>query len=146
MGTALERAVEQGLVDKIKLVRLERPEDRAIAATDKWVPSNQVGRLELEITVRGRLQRLKTTLLRDFLRGDGSAFGEIVEFQGLTFDEASVLVELPGGGNHTFNLESPETGHAFSLDLPNLRFDEDGNPTEESLWSALQGTLTTVSS
>jgi len=147
LGSALEEAVRNGRVDKVKLVKLERPNDRANAATDKWVPSGAEGRLELSIAARGRAQRLITNLLSRFLtEQDRAAFGEIVEFQGMTFDEARVEVLMPNGvTRRTFNIEQPDAGHAFTEDLDDLEMANDGSPLEDSLFEALRTILGNVS-
>lgn len=140
---ALVQAVAQNRIDKVKLIRLERPDDRAIAATDKWVSSTEVGRLELDVTVRNG--KIKPGLLSRFLGGDKDARGEIIEFQGLTFDEAKVEVDLPGeGGKRTYNIEKPEAGHAMTQDLENLPTDDDNEPTREGLFAALRAALASV--
>jgi hypothetical protein len=147
LGSALEEAVRSGRVDKVKLVKLERPNDRANAATDKWVPSGSEGRLELSIAARGRAQRLVTSLLRRFIvEDDRAAFGEIVEFEGMTFDEARVEVIMQNGvTRRTFNIEHPDAGHAFTEDLDDLEMAADGSPLEASLFAALRATLGNVS-
>lgn len=75
--SALEQAVDAGRVSKVKLIRYERPHDRAVAATNKWVKANEYGKLELDISMRGRGQKLKSDLLKRFFQGDQTAFGEI---------------------------------------------------------------------
>jgi hypothetical protein len=141
--TALAQAVQQNRVDKVKLVKLERPDDRAVAATDKWVASTAVGRLELDVTVKGG--KIKPDLLRRFLGGDRAALDEIIMFEGITFDEAKVEVDLPGdGGKRTYNIEKPEAGHAMTQDLTDLPTDDKNEPTEEGLFAALKDALRTV--
>jgi hypothetical protein len=145
LGSALEEAVRNERIDKVKLVKLEQPNDRANAATDKWVPSGAEGRLELSIAARGRAQRLVTGLLRRFIvEDDRAAFAEIVEFEGMTFDEARVEVIMRDGATHTFNIERPDAGHAFTEDLEGLEMAADGSPLEDSLFAALRATLRNV--
>lgn len=146
LGSALEEAVRSGRVDKVKLVKLERPNDRANAATDKWIPSGTEGRLELAISARGRAQRLVTGLLRRFIvEDDRAAFGEIIEFEGMTFDEAKVEVIMRNGlTRRTFNIERPDAGHAFTEDLDDLELAADGSPLEDSLFAALAEKLRNV--
>jgi hypothetical protein len=145
MGSVLEEAVQANRVDKVKLVKLERPNDRANAATDKWVASETEGKLELSITARGRAHRLVTSLLRRFIvESDQAAFGEIVEFQGMTFDEAKVEVIMTNGARRTFNIEHPDVGHAFTEDL-RVELEADGSPVEESVFAGLREVLRSVS-
>jgi hypothetical protein len=143
-GSALEEAVRLNRIDKIKLTRLERPEDRAIAATDKWVPAGEVGRLELDITVRGEGRRVLSGLIGRYLAQEQGVFGQIVEFEGLTFDEAKVEVVLPNNKRRTFNIEKPDSGHAITEELTDLETNDQGDPTEESLFEALRQAITHV--
>src|SRR5207253_4373071 len=141
LGSVLEEAVRRDQIAKVRLIKLERPEDRAVAATDKWIRAGAVGRLELDITARGRAERVLPSLIQRFLLGgDKSAFGEIIEFEGIKFDEAKVEVVLEDETRRTFNIEEPDSGHPFTEDLRDLEV-EDGEPTERSLFAALQAAL-----
>jgi hypothetical protein len=133
----LDAAINEGMIEKVTLVRYEKPQDRAIAATDKWVRAGQIGKLELDITALGRGQRLKNTLLKRF-REDPTTRAQIVEFEGLIFDEANVEVELPDKGKKTFNIEKPDAGHPITVELRNLEHDDEGEPTADSLLAALR--------
>jgi hypothetical protein len=144
LGSVLREAVDRDRVEKVTLVKLERPSDRSNADTDKWVRSDLGARVELGIEARGRKQHVIPGLLQRFLRGDDLAYGEIVAFEGLTFDEAKVQVRLDNGTIRTFNIERPDAGHAFSEDLRDLDFEDDGEPTEASLFAGLRGALSTV--
>jgi hypothetical protein len=140
---ALREAVRQNKVDKVKLVRTERPRDIANRAISKWVPGNAIGKLELDISVRGEGPHIITRLLSQFLGGRSEVFDQIVEFQGLRFDEAKVEVTLETG-RRTFNIESPDSGHAITQDLSVDVDDETGEPKEDSLFKALRGAITDV--
>lgn len=140
-GATLQEAVLQGRVDKVRLTKLERPRDRANQATNKWVQSGDLGKLELEITSRGEGGHLIPTLLQRFIRGDRTVMAEIIEFQGITFDEASVEVTLPNGTKRLFNIEKPDSGHAMTMDLTDLDFDAEGEPSEESVVAGLKSAL-----
>lgn len=144
LGSVLRAAVDRDKVEKVTLIKLERPSDRANADTDKWVRSDLGARVQLGIEARGRQAHVIPNLLSRFLGGDNNAYGEIVEFGGLTFDEAKVQVRLEDGATRTFNIERPETGHAFTEDLRNLDLQDDGEPTEVSLFAALRAALSTV--
>jgi hypothetical protein len=141
--TALEEAVQQGRVEKVRLRKVEQPHDRAIGATNKWVRTSDFGKLELEIEARGE-SHLIPRLLQRFLRGDQTAYAEIVEFEGLEFDEASVQVTLADGTERTFHLEKPDAGHPMSMDLDDLALDAEGDPTEDSVYAALKNGLRAV--
>ena len=144
---ALMKAVEQDRLNKVKLVRYEEPDDRAAAATDKWVEADAIGRLELTISAPEHAKRLMSGLVSKFFRDRSSEnFNSIVVFENIRFDEAKVEVQLPNGDQRTFNIEKPESGHAFSEDLSGLSYDDEGEPTEASLFSALATILGRVSS
>jgi len=142
--SVLKEAVDHDRIDKVKLVKFEQPNDRAALATSRWVPAGAVGRLELDISTRGKAARVLSGVLQRFMGGDLEAFHEIVEFQNITFDEAKVEVVLDGGARRTFNIEKPDSGHPFTEDLGDLVM-ENGEPTSESLFEGLRSVLKTVS-
>ncbi len=143
-ASVLKEAVDHDRIDKVKLVKYEQPNDRAAAATSRWVPAGAVGRLELDISTRGKMARVLSGLLQRFMGGDQDAFHEIVEFQNITFDEAKVEVVLDGGARRTFNIAKPDSGHPFTEDLLDLVM-ENGEPTSDSLFEGLRSVLKTVS-
>jgi hypothetical protein len=146
IASALRAAIEEDRIDQVKLVKWEQPNDRANAATDKWVDAGVGGRLELKITARGRAEHVLTRLLRQFVVDeDHSVFGEIVEFEGMTFDEARVEVEQDGA-KRTYNIEKPTAGHPVTQIMSGLTFLDDGEPEEASLFDALRLALSTVGS
>ena len=142
-AAALRAAIDAGELGKVKLIRYERPGDRADAATDRWVRAGQEGKIELDISMRGRGARLRADLVRRFLHGDDNARDEIVEFAGIRFDQAKVEVEIEGR-IRTFNIDSPDSGHPMTVDLEDLAFDDDGDPTEDSLLEGLRDVLGSV--
>jgi hypothetical protein len=138
----LKAAVDHDQIDKVKLVKYEQPNDRAAAATDRWVPAGVVGRLELDITARGT--RVVSDLVKRFLGGDRSVRHNIVEFQGITFDQAKVEVVVDGDSRRTFNIEKPDVGHAFTEDMEGLTMEND-EPTMDSVFTALGSALNNIS-
>lgn len=144
-GSVLREAIDKNRLDKVRLVRWEEPNDRAVEATDRWVSAGDRGRIEVEYSAPRQENRLVPDLIKRYLQGDGSALREIVEFQGITFDEAKVVVELEDGKHRTFNIEKPEAGNPFSADLENLAHDNEGVPTDESVFEALADLLGEVS-
>jgi hypothetical protein len=143
---ALKKAVEDHL-SKVRLVRHEPPDDHAVAMTDKWVASDAEARLELAISTPERGRKLLSGLVSQFLKNQKAAdFESIVTFEGIQFDEAKVEVELPNGDQRTFNISAPENGHAFTEELGQLDYDDDGDPTPDSVFSALSTILSRVSS
>jgi hypothetical protein len=133
----LQQAVDQDMIERVTLIRYERPQDRAVADTTKWVRANEIGKLELKITAYGRGQRLINNLLRRYRENPG-AFSEIIEFGGITFEQAKVEVILPNRDHRTFNIQKPDSGHPLTEDLRNLDFDPDGEPTEDTLFAELR--------
>jgi len=122
-GAAFRAAVDEDRITKVCLTRLERPHDRAIAATDKWVEAGEAARVELQIT-GGRGKRISAKLLKRFVAGDAKArsgaLHDIIEFENMTFEEAKVEAVLADGKRRTFNISAPEAGHAFTVDLTDL--------------------------
>jgi hypothetical protein len=145
LASALREAIEQDRVNKVRLVKLEQPNNRANAATDKWVRQGVAAKIELQITPTGRAQRVVSVLLRRFVvEEDRNAFGQIVEFEGLTFDEAKVEVVTQNGATRTFNIEKPDTSHPVTEDMKDLELLSDGAPEEDSLFRELRRALTAV--
>jgi hypothetical protein len=142
--SVLDKAIEEDRIGKVKLVKLERPSDQAMAITNKWIPGGVVGKFELSISAKTRGEHVLPDLIRRFLSSNHVAREEIIEFEGVEFDEASVEVETDEGGQRTFNIERPEAGHAFTEDLEGLELVE-GEPTHESVIQALGTALDRVS-
>lgn len=144
-ASVLKTAVDNNRIDKVKLVKHEKPNDRAIAATDDWVLAGVAGRLELDISARGGGTWIIADRFRRYFAGDAAAFDEIVEFQGLTFDEAKVEVVLDDGTKRTFNIEKPDSGHAFTEEMEVLIM-EDGESSVDSVLGGLRSALGNVAS
>jgi hypothetical protein len=145
-GSALREAVDAGKVSKVRLIRYEKPQDRAVAATNNWVRAGELGKIELSVSAPERGRMLKSALLKRFLTNDearDAAHANIVQFGGILFETAKVEVDV-GGRTRTFNLESPTSGHPMTLDLEDLDFDNEGEPTEESLIAGLRDALGNV--
>jgi hypothetical protein len=144
LESALKEAVDEDRIDKVKLVRYETATDRAVQDTDKWIRTGADGKLELSITPRGPGRIIPEKVKRYLSDQDSATFRSIVEFQGITFDEAKVEVVLPGDMRRSFNIEKPDAGHAMTQDLENLPTDHDGEPTEDGLFAALVDALSGV--
>jgi hypothetical protein len=140
LAAAFREAVEHDRVQKLKLVRMDSPTDRATQALNKWVRRNANARLELDITSTARLL---PALIQQRLGGDHDTMTTILEFNGIHFDQAKVEVELADGAVRTFNIERPESGHPLTEDLSGLDL-RDGDPTEASLFAALRAVLADV--
>jgi hypothetical protein len=85
---------------------------------------------------------LSNRLLERFFGGEDAAIDDILEFEGMAFEQAKLEVKVDGR-TRTYNLERPTAGHALTLDIaPQL--DNDGEPTEETLIEALRDALATV--
>jgi hypothetical protein len=150
--SVLLQAIDDDRIDRVRLIKYKRPNDPAFAEASKWFRGNQEGAIELVFYARQREQRLLPGLIREFFgsRGEGEqdayddAYDEIIEFQGLRFEEVKVEVVLPNGQRRTFNIETPDSGHPFTLDLPDLPIGDDEDPTREGLIDALRDALQEV--
>ncbi len=141
----LQEAVEQGWIEKIRLLKYERPSDSATqAGAGKWVRTNERARIELGINVAGRGGRITTALLRRFLRNEPGARSQIVEFNGMTFEQAKVEVVLPDNSRRTYNIEKPDAGHAITQELANLELEDNGEPIPASVFQQLRAALAAV--
>jgi hypothetical protein len=141
-GAALREAVEQGQINTVKLTRWDRPKDVRKRITDKWVRKDQAAYVEVGIRA-GKGEHVLSDKVRRYLKGEHSLFGQIVEFNGATFDSAKVEVTLENGTTRTFNIENPESGHAFTVELENLTF-RNGDPTRASLFRELHRAIEEV--
>jgi hypothetical protein len=142
-GSVLLAAVEENRIDSVRLIRWDQSSDSAGAG--KWVNDGDAAKIELSIKPRGQVKRLLSRLPQQFLQGNSDVFGEIVQFEGMRFDEAKLEVTLADGTRRTFNIEHPDSGHAFTEDMGDLRTEE-GEPTPASLLAALRSALSNVPS
>lgn len=138
---ALPEAIAADRVERVRLVRIEPPGKRALAGTEKWVGAGVEARVELEVAVKTAGASLDGTLLGRYLGGEAAALAEIVEFGGLSFDEALVGVVLPDGTKRFFDLARPESGRPVTVDLRALEVDADGEPTPNGLLLGLRQAL-----
>ena len=147
---ALEQAVDDGAISDVRLTKLVEPGDVADAATNRWVPDGEIGKIEVKFYPRGRGKFLRAGPLRALIHGSdqekAAASHEIVQFEGIEFDEARVAVVLDNGAERTFYIQRDETaGHPWALDIDGqVEKDTDGNPTDASLRTALRNALAPV--
>lgn len=147
---ALEQAVDRGAISDVRLTKLVQPGDAADAATNRWVPAGDIGKIEVKFHPRGRGKFLRAVPLRTLLHGDAqqkaAAAHEIVQFEGIEFDEARIEVVLENGAERTFYIQRDSTaGHPWALDIGDqIQTDGDGNPTDASLRNALRNALAPV--
>ncbi len=139
----LRTAVDANRVVRLALARNERPGERPIAATSKWVGAGAAARVTLDVATRAD-GRIEPALIQRFLAGDGSAFAPIVEFGGITFDEARVEVLLPDETRRQFDLSHPAAGRAVTRALSGIELDGNGEPTDASLLAALRAAVATM--
>jgi hypothetical protein len=132
----LREAVAANRVEKVKLVKIQRAGDGAFAAVDKWVSAGDAARVELDVG-----GRIEPALIGRHLAGDEAAFAEIVEFAGLTFDQAKVQVRLADDSRRLFDLAHPGEGRPVTHNLSDLTLDADGEPTPAGLREALRALL-----
>jgi hypothetical protein len=146
LGLALDRlaepgglleAVAQDRVEHISLVLREPAGKRSVADTAKWVAAGTEARLELEVAG----SPIQGTLLARYLAGDTAAFREIAEFGSIVFDRVLVGVHLADGSRRVYDLAHPESGRPLTRTLAGIELDASGEPTDESLLSALRAAI-----
>ena len=139
---ALREAVHRGAVGKVTLIKHEPTRADRFEDAAQW-GDEEVDRIELSIPSRRRM-RLRGDPLKRFLDEPSDANRrQIIEFGGLVFDEASVTVDMPDGGQRTFFLEAREGGHPMTLGIDIHTQDEYGASTTE-LSTELHRALKTV--
>lgn len=136
-GSVFQEALIAGRLLKLKLIRVDRSEDRAEAGLGKWIEGGAEAKQEFTLTPKARGAYLRTHLPLRFLRGDGQAFAQILEFDGQTYDQARVEVQLANGKKRVFIIGDPDAGNPISEDLGDLQL-RDGEPTDESLQTQLR--------
>lgn len=140
---ALREAVERDAVEKITLIKHEPSKSDRFQDAAQW-GDDEVDRIELSIPSRRRA-RLRRDPLERFLESPNDANRrQIIEFGGLVFDEASVTVDMPEGGQRTFYLEAREGGHPMTLGL-NMNGSDQYGATVSDLSTELSRALATVS-
>jgi hypothetical protein len=78
-GDALRQAIDENKLQKVRLVRYEKPNDRASASTNRWVPANLFGKIELAVSIRTRGEMLLTQAVHHFLDNQ-AGHDDIFEF------------------------------------------------------------------
>lgn len=147
---ALRQAVEDGHVEDVRLTKIVKPGDQADAATNRWVPQGEIGKIEVKVQPRGRGKFLRSVPVQRLINGTSqekaTAAQEIVQFEGVAFDEARVTVALPNGNARTFYVQRDgPAGHPWAIDIDHwLDYDNDDNPTDASLRDALRNALDPV--
>jgi hypothetical protein len=139
---AVRDAVARDRVESLRLLLLEPPGSRSVADTDKWLPAGEPAKVELVVVGRAAGARIERGLLERYLGGDSSALADIVEFGGITFDEARIGVRLDDGGRRIYDLAHPDAGRPADRELAGIVVDDAGEPTEASLLEALRSALT----
>jgi hypothetical protein len=137
-AAAFKDALDNDRLLSASLSKYEHGPD--IAEGGQWVKSDTGLKLRLYIRPQ-RGKRLLPTLVKKALGGDKAAFGQIVEFGGVSFDSAKFEVELENGIHRSFNIEAPDSGHAFSEDI-DPEISADGELKDESLFSELGRVIT----
>lgn len=133
---ALKQAVADNRVRKVRL--LSHSAD-AFEDSTRWVPKDDFQYVEMVIHPK-KTRRILPARLQAFLENPQSDRSELFEFEGMTFEEVKVEVDLPNGKRRTFNIEKPEAGHAVTAELP-----VPDQPSSEQLLAAMQSALADVS-
>lgn len=131
-GSVFQEALTAGRLMKLKLIRVDRSDDPAEVGLGKWIEGGAEAKEEFTLKPRTKGAYLRTQLPLSFLRGDGQAFAQILQFDGQTYDEARVEVQLANGRTRQFTIGDPDAGNPISEDLHNLQL-RDGEPTDDSL-------------
>jgi hypothetical protein len=131
---ALRKALEEDKLQKVKLVSYGRARDFEDA--DEWVRDDTRAKVELTISPQERAKKLAPGQIISYLDGDRDRFGDIVEFEGLPFDEAQVEVGV-NGSQRTFNIQNPEGGHAVSVEIEPTETYEEGVDLDDAIGEVL---------
>ena len=114
--SALLEAVKQNGVEQVTLIKHDPLASDRFSDAAMW-GRDEVDRLELKIPSK-RKRRLRADPVTRFLEDSSEANRRrIIEFQGLTFDEVTVTVELLDGSTRTFYLEQRQGGHPMTTAL-----------------------------
>ncbi|MDE0169292.1 MAG: hypothetical protein OXS29_07215 [bacterium] len=108
--------IDQSRITKVTLIKRELERSDPFTEAAQW-GDNEVGRVELIFKGR-RLKSLNRDPIRRFLdERSEETKNQIIEFSGLQFDDAAITVTMPQGGQRTFYLESPQSGHPLTVGL-----------------------------
>jgi len=139
---ALRAAVDQGLVEKVTLIKHQPGASNEFGDSSKW--GEEVDRLEMDVFAK-RKKKLGGGPLVKFL-GDPTDANrkEVVELAGLTFDEVAVRVQLEDGLMRTYWIDRPERGFPVSVDLGKLKDADELGPSAADISQGLRAALNTV--
>jgi hypothetical protein len=140
---ALLEAVERGAIERVTLIKQDPTSSDKFRDAAQW-GSDEIDRLELTIPSK-RDVWLRRDPLKKFLDDRSEEnLRQIIEFEGLIFDEVAVTVELPDGAHRTYYLEHREGGHPMTIGLDLMDADELGAGPEH-LTAELRKAASTVS-
>lgn len=141
---ALKEAVDRNRVKAVTLIKRDPTKTDMFHSAAQW-GDDEVDQVTLKIQSKRKLP-LRPTTLSKFLhdRSDKNR-KQIIEFQGLEFDDAGITVNMPDGSQRTFYLETPERGHAMTLVLQISDKDEYGASSQD-ISIALEDALNIVAS
>jgi hypothetical protein len=143
-ANALQEAVERDAVEKVTLIKHDPSKAEKFSDAAQWGGDEDLDRLELTIPSK-RNRHLKRDPLKRFLDDPTDASRQqLIEFEGLVFDEVAVTVEMPDGTQRTFFLDGREGGHAMTTAIDVRAFDRYG-ATAGELSRELRNALVTVS-
>lgn len=134
----LTQALDDGRLQAVRLIKYDETSDFKDA--NQWLRQDTHAKIELRVSTLERSKRLAAQLAQRAVGGDQAAYGKIVEFEGLTFDEAKLEVELESGATRTFTVSGPLGGHPFTADIQPS--EQNGEPTEASVFEELGRVLT----
>lgn len=139
-GSVFQEALIAGRLLKLKLIRVDRSDDPAEAGLGKWIEGGIEAKEEFILKPRAKGAYLRTQLPLSFLRGDGQAFAQILQFEGQNYDEARLELQLANGSTRQFTIGDPDAGNPISEKLDRLQT-QNGEPTDASLLTELRTIL-----
>ena len=115
-ATALEQALREDALERVTLIKHDPSKTERFRDAARW-GNDAVRQIELSIPSH-RHKTLKRDPILKFLRNPTDANRrDIVEFAGLTFDEAAVTVDMADGSQRRFYLEPREGGHPMTIGI-----------------------------
>ena len=124
-ANALYEALQSDELKKVTLIKYDPDQFDKFHEAAQW-GSDEVGRLELSV-VSGRGNSLRPDPIRRFIESPTEENKrQIIEFNGMEFDDVAVTVKMRNRTQRTFYLEAPDRGYAMSTMIEVEEEDEYG--------------------
>lgn len=129
-ANALYEALQSDELKKVTLIKYDPDQFDRFHDAAQW-GNDEVGRLELSVASR-RGNALRPDPIRRFIESPTEENRrQIIEFNGMEFDDVAVTVKLRNRTQRTFYLEAPDRGHAMSTMIEVGDEDEYGATMDE---------------